>query len=82
MTIAAISDIYSNVFALEAVLVDIKHRAVSQIVTLGDILYGSIVPKATHKLLMANQQILLLFVAIRIEKFMELLQRISLVIQH
>ncbi|WP_350558333.1 metallophosphoesterase family protein [Psychrobacter sp. CAL346-MNA-CIBAN-0220] len=54
-TIAAISDIHSNVFALEAVLTDIKRRAVSQIVNLGDILYGPIAPKATYGLLMANQ---------------------------
>ncbi|MER1974122.1 MAG: metallophosphoesterase family protein, partial [Psychrobacter alimentarius] len=43
-TIAAISDIHSNVFALEAVLADIQHRNVDQIVNLGDILYGPIAP--------------------------------------
>jgi len=37
-TIAAISDIHSNVFALEAVLTDIKHRDIDQIVNLGDVL--------------------------------------------
>lgn len=51
-TVAAISDIHSNVFALEAVLTDIKHRNVEQIVNLGDILYGPIAPKATYELLM------------------------------
>ncbi|WP_201551159.1 metallophosphoesterase family protein [Psychrobacter fjordensis] len=51
-TIAAISDIHSNVFALEAVLADIKRRNVEQIVNLGDILYGPIAPKATYELLM------------------------------
>lgn len=55
-TIAAMSDIHSNVFALEAVLADIKHRKVDQIVNLGDILYGPIAPKATYDLLMAHQQ--------------------------
>jgi len=50
--IAAISDIHSNIFALEAVLADIKRRNVSQIVNLGDILYGPIAPKATYELLM------------------------------
>lgn len=55
VTIAAISDIHSNVFALDAVLADIKRRNVSQIVNLGDILYGPIAPKSTYELLMANQ---------------------------
>ena len=54
-TIAAISDIHSNVFALEAVLADIKRHNVDQIVNLGDILYGPIAPKATYELMMANQ---------------------------
>lgn len=54
-TIAAISDIHSNVFALEAVLADIKARSVDQIVNLGDILYGPIAPQATYDLLMAHQ---------------------------
>lgn len=53
--IAAISDIHSNVFALKAVLADIKRHNVDQIVNLGDILYGPIMPKATYELLMANQ---------------------------
>ena len=52
---AAISDIHSNVFALEAVLADIKRHKVDQIVNLGDILYGPIAPRATYELLMANQ---------------------------
>ncbi|MBE0442981.1 metallophosphoesterase family protein [Psychrobacter sp. FME13] len=51
-TIAAISDIHSNIFALEAVLADIKRRNIEQIVNLGDILYGPIAPKATYELLM------------------------------
>ena len=54
-TIAAISDIHSNVFALEAVLTDIKQRNIDQIVNLGDILYGPIAPKDTYALLMAHQ---------------------------
>lgn len=54
-TIAAISDIHSNVFALEAVLADIKRRNIDQIVNLGDILYGPIAPKDTYALLMAHQ---------------------------
>ena len=54
-TIAAISDIHSNVFALEAVLADIKYRDIDQIVNLGDILYGPIAPKATYELLTKYQ---------------------------
>ncbi len=54
-TIAAISDIHSNVYALEAVLADIRYRDVDQIVNLGDILYGPIAPRATYELLMANR---------------------------
>ena len=54
-TIAAISDIHSNVFALEAVLADIKHRDIDQIVNLGDILYGPIAPNATYELLTKYQ---------------------------
>ena len=52
MRIAAISDIHGNVYALEAVLADIKKREVDRVVNLGDILYGPIAPKATYELLM------------------------------
>ncbi|WP_394211368.1 metallophosphoesterase family protein [Psychrobacter piscatorii] len=55
ITIAAISDIHSNIFALDAVLADIKKRGVDQIVNLGDILYGPIAPRATYELLMAHR---------------------------
>lgn len=55
-TIAAISDIHSNVFALEAVLADIQRRNIDQIVNLGDILYGAIAPKATYELLMTYRE--------------------------
>ena len=55
MTIAAISALHSNVFALDAVLGDIKKRGVDQIVNLGDILYGPIAPRATYELLMAHR---------------------------
>lgn len=54
-TIAAISDIHSNVFALEAVLADIKHRDIDQVINLGDILYGPIASKATYELLTKYQ---------------------------
>lgn len=55
MTIAALSDVHSNVFALDAVLSNIKKRGVDQIVNLGDILYGPIAPRATYELLMTYQ---------------------------
>lgn len=54
MRIAALSDIHSNVYALDAVLTDIRKQAVDVIVNLGDILYGPIAPKATFELLMEN----------------------------
>ena len=52
--IAAISDIHSNIYALEAVIADSKQRGVDVTVNLGDILYGPIAPKATYELLMAH----------------------------
>ncbi len=55
MPIAAISDIHSNVYALEAVLADINKREIDVIVNLGDILYGPIAPKATYELLKKHE---------------------------
>ena len=52
MRIAALSDIHSNVYALDAVLSDIKKRGADTVVNLGDILYGPIAPRATYDLLM------------------------------
>jgi putative phosphoesterase len=54
MRIAAISDIHSNVYALDAVLSDIRKQGVDVVVNLGDILYGPIAPRATFELLMEN----------------------------
>lgn len=54
MRIAALSDIHSNVYALDAVLSDVKKRGVDTSVNLGDILYGPIAPRATYDLLMEN----------------------------
>lgn len=51
MKIAALSDIHSNVFALEAVIDDAKKRGAELMLNLGDILYGPIAPKATCELL-------------------------------
>lgn len=58
MRIAALSDIHSNVYALEAVLADIRKRRVDIIVNLGDILYGPIAPRETYDLLMAHSRII------------------------
>jgi predicted phosphodiesterase len=55
MKIAVISDIHGNVFALKAVLEDLKKRGAGTIVNLGDIFYGPIAPKATYELLQKNE---------------------------
>ena len=54
MKLALLSDIHSNVFALEAVIRDAQSRSVSGMANLGDILYGPIAPKATYDLLMEH----------------------------
>jgi len=51
MRIAALSDIHSNVFALDAVIRDAKGRGVELMLNLGDICYGPIAPRATYDLL-------------------------------
>ena len=54
MRFAVISDIHSNVFALQAVLADAKRQGAQQLINLGDILYGPIAPQATYDLLRAH----------------------------
>lgn len=54
MRIAVLSDIHSNVFALEAVINHLSSRAVDHCVNLGDILYGPIAPRQTYDLLMEH----------------------------
>ncbi|SIN94465.1 metallophosphoesterase family protein [Halodesulfovibrio marinisediminis] len=54
MKLAVISDIHSNVYALEAVLNDIAKRGADRIVNLGDTLYGPIAPKATYNLITSS----------------------------
>ena len=46
-TLAVIADIHGNIWALDAVLADIDGRGITQIVNLGDSLYGSLDPAAT-----------------------------------
>lgn len=55
MKIAILSDIHSNVFALDAVIKDVKKHSVDVMANLGDILYGPIAPKATFELLMEHE---------------------------
>jgi putative phosphoesterase len=52
MRIAALSDIHGNIWALEAVLEDLKRLDVDAIVNTGDILSGPLEPAATADLLM------------------------------
>ena len=54
MKFAVLSDIHSNVHALDAVITDAKKHSVDFMVNLGDILYGPIAPKATYDLLMQH----------------------------
>lgn len=51
MKIAVISDIRSNIYALEAVLDDIKNRNVDVVLNLGDSFYGAIAPKESYNLI-------------------------------
>jgi predicted phosphodiesterase len=55
MKIAILSDIHSNVYALEAVLQDAKLRECTTLANLGDILYGPISPRDTYDLLLENK---------------------------
>lgn len=55
MKIAILSDIHSNVYALEAVLLDAKLRNCTTLANLGDILYGPISPRDTYDLLLENE---------------------------
>ncbi|WP_299694616.1 metallophosphoesterase family protein [uncultured Vibrio sp.] len=50
---AILSDIHSNVYALEAVVKDAKSKGVTALINLGDILYGPIAPKQTYDYLQA-----------------------------
>jgi len=51
MKYAILSDIHSNVYALDAVIDDALQRGCDTLVNLGDILYGPIRPRATFELL-------------------------------
>jgi len=55
MKIAILSDIKSNVYALEAVIKDAKEKQVDVMLNLGDSFYGPIAPRATFELIKQNQ---------------------------
>jgi predicted phosphodiesterase len=51
MRIAAISDVHGNLWALEAVLRDIRRRGADRVLNLGDSLFGPLAPRETALLL-------------------------------
>ncbi len=56
-TIAVIADIHGNIWALEAVLEDIKKRGINTIINLGDHVYSPIAPAATLERIMREPMI-------------------------
>jgi len=54
MKIAVLSDIKSNVYALQEVIKDAKNKNVDVMINLGDSFYGPIAPRATYDLLQKN----------------------------
>ena len=51
-SIAVLSDIHGNRWALEAVLADIQHRGVDELMNIGDSLYGPLDPAGTAEILL------------------------------
>ncbi len=54
MRVAVLADIHANVWALEAVLADVRKRGCDAVWNLGDILHGALKPRATYELLRAE----------------------------
>ncbi|RXJ82123.1 metallophosphoesterase [Arcobacter sp. F2176] len=54
MKIAILSDIHSNIYALQAVINDAKSKSVDLMINAGDSFYGPIEPRATYELLREN----------------------------
>jgi predicted phosphodiesterase len=52
MRLAILADIYGDVLALQAVLADLEHRKVDEVVNLGDCVSGPLWPRETAQLLM------------------------------
>lgn len=55
MQIAILSDIHSNIYALQEVIKDIKNRDIEVVLNLGDMFYGPIEPRATYELIRENK---------------------------
>jgi predicted phosphodiesterase len=55
MKIAVLSDIHSNIYALEEVIKDTKNRGVDVTLNLGDMFYGPIEPRKTYELIRQSQ---------------------------
>lgn len=53
--LAVLADIHGNIWALEAVLADIRQRGIRRIVDLGDSVNGPLEPRATAERLMQEQ---------------------------
>jgi predicted phosphodiesterase len=53
--IAVIADIHANIWALDAVLEDIKRRGIQRIINLGDSLYGPLAPAETAERILSEQ---------------------------
>ncbi|MDQ2997191.1 MAG: metallophosphoesterase family protein [Chloroflexota bacterium] len=51
--IAVMADVHGNTWALDAVLADIRRREITQVVNLGDCVYGSLDPAGTLERLMS-----------------------------
>jgi predicted phosphodiesterase len=54
-TLAVLADIHGNIWALEAVLADIRRRGIARVTDLGDSLNGPLEPRATAERLMGEQ---------------------------
>ena len=54
---AVLSDIHSNVWALQSVIDNAKEKGVEEFINLGDILYGPLAPKETYDLLLSEGMI-------------------------
>ena len=54
---AVLADIHANVWALDAVLADAKHRGITDFVNLGDIVYGPLKPRETYERLRSENML-------------------------
>lgn len=57
MTIAILSDIHGNVYALEEVLKDIRRRGIEVVLNLGDSFYSPLKPRETYEMIKENKLI-------------------------